>query len=215
MEKMIEFKGTKKGIIIQMEDYTDFNLVLKEIDKKLNEQKDFFKGVKIIGVDGKFLTEKDRYNLYELIHVKYELEIESLDSIQKAEKPEEKKEIIKEVIVEKIIEKHSDEETAKIIRRNIRSGMKIESEGHIIVIGDVNPGAELQAGGNVIVLGRLKGMVQAGKYNDKNAFVIASKLMPTQIRIADVIARPPEDDIDVFKPEIAFLKDGKMNIEEL
>ncbi len=215
MEKIIEFKGTKNGIIIQIAEYEDFNIVLKEVDKKLSEKIDFFKGVNIIGIDGKFINEKDRYNLYELISIKYELSVKSLDSIQKTEKPEEKKEIIKEVIVEKIIKKHSDEETAKIIRKNIRSGMTIEAEGHIIVIGDVNPGAEIKAGGNVIVLGRLKGMVQAGKYNDKNAFVIASKMMPTQIRIADVIARPPEDDIDVLKPEIAFLKDGKMNIEEL
>ena len=42
---------------------------------------------------------------------------------------------------------------AKFHKGSLRSGQKIEFEGSVIVVGDVNPGAEIKAGGNIIVLG--------------------------------------------------------------
>jgi septum site-determining protein MinC len=94
--------------------------------------------------------------------------------------------------------------------------MGVSYDGNIIVIGDVNPGAEISAGGNVIVMGKLRGMVHAGKFGNKETYIIASKLIPTQIRIANIIARAPEDDhIDELKPEIAHIVSGHMSIEEL
>jgi septum site-determining protein MinC len=109
-----------------------------------------------------------------------------------------------------------NEYDTKIVRQTLRSGMGVQYDGNIVVIGDVNPGAELSAGGHVIVMGKLRGMVHAGKFGNRDAYVIASKLLPTQIRISNVIARAPEgENIDELRPEIAHLKSGKMSIEEL
>jgi len=40
-------------------------------------------------------------------------------------------------------------------QRTVRSGEKVAAEGHLIVIGDVNPGAEVIAGYNIFVWGAL------------------------------------------------------------
>lgn len=75
-------------------------------------------------------------------------------------------------------------DNAILVQRTLRSGFRIVSKGHVIVIGDVNPGAEIEAGGSVVVWGRLRGLVSAGIDGDNTAVVCALELNPTQLRIA-------------------------------
>jgi septum site-determining protein MinC len=77
-------------------------------------------------------------------------------------------------------------------RRTVRSGEKIAAEGHVIVIGDVNPGAEVIAGSSIFVWGSLKGSAYAGVPDQAEAVIAALHLAPIQLRIAAYIARPPE-----------------------
>ncbi|MFQ6057779.1 MAG: septum site-determining protein MinC [Anaerolineae bacterium] len=81
-----------------------------------------------------------------------------------------------------------------LVRRTLRSGQAIRHPGHVVVIGDVNAGAEVVAGGDVVVWGRLRGLVHAGAMGDDEALVCALSLAPTQLRIGNHIARPPDDD---------------------
>lgn len=97
----------------------------------------------------------------------------------------------------------------------LRSGQKLFSEGHLIVQGDVNPGAELKALGNIVVLGTLKGIVHAGSGGDRSASVSALVLSPTQIRIADVITRAPDNQPLPTSPEIAYIMEDRIYIENL
>ncbi len=79
---------------------------------------------------------------------------------------------------------------AILIKKTLRSGSKVEHNGHVTVIGDVNPGAEIVAGGDVIIWGRLRGSVHAGFEHNEKAMVCALEMEPTQMRIADKIATP-------------------------
>ena len=54
------------------------------------------------------------------------------------------------------------EDSAMWVKRTVRSGVRLEYEGNVVVLGDVNPGAEVVAGGSVVVWGRLRGVVHAG-----------------------------------------------------
>ena len=103
---------------------------------------------------------------------------------------------------------------AIVVRRTLRSGSSIRHEGHIIVVGDVNPGAELIAAGDVIVWGKLRGLVHAGAMGDTNAIVCALRFEPTQLRIGNVIARMPEGRKRKSAPEIAVIRDGKIEVVE-
>jgi len=95
------------------------------------------------------------------------------------------------------------------VQQTLRSGQRIEYEGHVVVLGDVNPGAEIVASGSVIVWGRLRGVVQAGAGGDEQAVVCALEMSPTQLRIAGEIAVSPKKDKD-SQPEIAHLRDGHL-----
>jgi septum site-determining protein MinC len=85
------------------------------------------------------------------------------------------------------------EHDAMLVVRTVRSGQVLRYQGHVVVIGDVNAGAEVIAGGSVVVWGRLRGLVHAGAFGKREALICALELRPTQLRIADLIARTPED----------------------
>jgi septum site-determining protein MinC len=91
----------------------------------------------------------------------------------------------------------------------------VNFDGNLVVIGDVNPGGEVVAAGNVVVMGSLRGIVHAGADGNKEAIVAAFNLQPTQLRIADVITRSPDDkdSRNPAVPELAFVKDDMVYIE--
>lgn len=108
-------------------------------------------------------------------------------------------------------------ETAIFVHRTMRSGFKVSHNGHIIVLGDVNPGAEIIAGGSIIVWGRLRGWVHAGVDGDDGAVVCALCMEPTQLRIAGHESTlPPKK--SVFsrgkpEPEMARIQNGVLITE--
>ena len=71
---------------------------------------------------------------------------------------------------------------------------------------------EIIAGGNVLVWGRLRGTVHAGALGDRKAVICALELAPTQLRIADLIARAPEGGAGRF-PEVAFVEHDQIGVE--
>ncbi|MEA4908435.1 MAG: septum site-determining protein MinC [Chloroflexi bacterium] len=103
-------------------------------------------------------------------------------------------------------------EAAVMVARTLRSGFRVAYEGHIVVLGDVNPGAEIVAGGSIIVWGKLRGSVQAGSEGNPDATICALEMNPTQIRIADIIGnlRPRRGKP---QPEIARIIDGQVVTE--
>jgi len=104
-------------------------------------------------------------------------------------------------------------ENAMLVQKTLRSGVKIESEGHVIVIGDVNPGAEIVAGGSVLVWGKLRGSVHAGAGGDERVVICALEMQPTRMRIASNTAVPNRPK---SKPqaETARVVDGQVVIDE-
>lgn len=107
-----------------------------------------------------------------------------------------------------------ESEKTILIRRTLRSGQKIYYPGNVVIVGDVNPGAEVVAGGNIVVMGAVRGLVHAGALGNEEAVILAFRLQPTQLRIANHFARPPEDDASNGEgPEIARVKNGIVTIE--
>lgn len=95
-------------------------------------------------------------------------------------------------------------------QETLRSGQSINHDGHVIVLGDVNPGAQVIATGNVVVWGRLRGLVHAGAGGNRDALICALELVPTQLRIADQIAIPPADRPRHPRPEMAAIRDDQI-----
>ena len=84
----------------------------------------------------------------------------------------------------------------KFHKGSLRSGQKLEFEGSLVIIGDVNSGAEVIAEENIVVLGALRGLAHSGAKGNKNAFIAAEKVLSPQIRIADKIAELERKNFD-------------------
>lgn len=98
--------------------------------------------------------------------------------------------------------------------RTVRSGEKVASEGHLVIMGDVNPGAEVIAENNIIVWGSLKGAAYAGVPNHEDAVIAALHLSPIQLRIAEYIARPPDArPVTAAVPELARIDQDEIVVE--
>jgi len=106
-----------------------------------------------------------------------------------------------------------DEGNAIVIKRTLRSGQSISYNGDVVIVGDVNAGAEVIAEGDIIIIGTLRGVVHAGAMGNREAIIYALEFSPTQVRIADIIARAPEKVKSNLAPEIARIKDNNIVIE--
>jgi septum site-determining protein MinC len=105
------------------------------------------------------------------------------------------------------------EGTALFVNKTLRSGVRIEYPGNVVVMGDVNPGAEVIAEGSVIVWGRVRGVIHAGAKGNRNAVICALDLSASQLRIANEISallKPQKNP----RPEVASInKEGRLQAE--
>lgn len=100
-----------------------------------------------------------------------------------------------------------------IIRHTCRSGMRVEAPVDCIILGDVNPGAEIISGRDIVVFGVLRGIAHAGAMGNRGAKIWALSIEPNQIRIADLVALPPQGDRHSPKRyEVAEIKDNRIQV---
>lgn len=191
----IEFKGTKNGLVINIRSDCDYKTAKELIGQKVKGAKGFFDGARIYAINCSGIDDVEYIMLKEYIEGELGMQI-----------VEEERQLAIEYI---------PSGDTKFIRSTLRSGKRVEFSGNIVIIGDVNPGAHIIADGNVVVIGALRGVVHAGADGNREAFVVANNLEPMQLRIADLIAIPPDEghyekpDI----PEIAFIKENYIIIE--
>ncbi len=91
------------------------------------------------------------------------------------------------------------------LETTLRSGADIRHNGTVVILGDLNPGSSITAEGDILVWGRLRGMVHAGCKGNARCLIMALQMEPTQIRIADFVARAPENPPDQYYPEVAYV----------
>ncbi len=209
---LVEFKGHREGIYLQFHTEAPLAEILRHLRARLAGTSDFFKGARVIGILERDL-EKDEIEAVRAI-ITGEFGLEMVETpVKKSPK------LIFDL--EGIPESEAHEESGPQVlgdtvfhRGNLRSGRRIESHGHLIVMGDVKPGAELIADGNIIVMGVLKGLAHAGRSGDEAAYVAANKLEPTQLRIAGLITRSPDEGYEEPEyPELARIQDGRIIFE--
>ncbi len=103
-------------------------------------------------------------------------------------------------------------ETPLYLQMTIRSGTEIRHPGSIVVLGDVNPGGSLIAAGDIFVWGRLRGVAHAGSEGNGACRIMALHMQPTQLRIADKVARAPEKPPVSYQPEVAYVNEDGIRI---
>lgn len=89
--------------------------------------------------------------------------------------------------IKELFEKDENISNTKYIKHSIRSGIREEYLGSVVLLGDLNSGGQLIASGNIIVFGTLRGLAHAGATGNKRVFVGAKEVENAQVRIADKI----------------------------
>ena len=201
------FKGTKDGITVIFDPEVPFPILCGQLERKVVEAGKFFDHVKTaMAFKGREFSAAEEEELLQIIRKHATMDI----TFVKTENNE-----VKE-LSDLLAKEMSPRNLTKFHKGSLRNGQKIEFEGSVVVVGDVNPGAEIKAGGNIIVLGQLKGMVHAGCKGDTDAFVTAIFMAPIQLRIADIITRFPEENKKGPKPpEYAFVQKGQIFVMAL
>ncbi len=217
----VVFKGNKDGITILLDEEASFESIKETLIKKVVDAKKFFGGAKTsIYVRGKVLSEEEEAELLNIIAEKANLDISFVynDIYKAVEVPSDNMNSIASYTSKLYLPEH----VTKFHRGSLRSGQSIRFNGSIIVVGDVNPGAEVICTGNIVVLGSVKGLVHAGSSGNTDCFIAALSLMPTQLRIAQIISFIPVERIKIKKkkdknvhPSYAYIKDGQIYISPL
>ncbi|GAB4443404.1 MAG: septum site-determining protein MinC [Anaerolineae bacterium] len=222
----IAIKGIKDGLLVSVEPDSPWAEVIGDLAARIDEQAAFFQGARIAVNLGERAVRST--GLFDLRNALAEREVslwavlsENAATVEAArllgletnlsagrlqDAPPEFEEL-------EPIDTEFTGGAGVLVKRTLRSGSAVRHAGHVVVIGDVNPGAEIVAGGDVVVWGRLRGMVHAGANGDERAVICALDLAPTQLRIASHIAIAPAEKSRNPKPEVAFVRDGRIMAE--
>ncbi len=101
------------------------------------------------------------------------------------------------------------------IEEHLDLGQRIEYEGSLVILGDVNGGAEVIAGENIVILGILRGLAHAGAKGNKEAIIACSSIESPQIRISNIIKERSKEEVqDRTLKTCAYIdENGKIVIE--
>lgn len=213
--KGVVFKGSMEGLAIVVPDGCTFEQLYAEVTEKIHTSSRFFKGAKLkVTYRGVRLTDDEEQRLYRLLSETSGAVIESLSAQNEEQESHGRRAPdVPTSMMKRFFSKNPDEGECRFIRSTVRGGTRIEFDGSVVVLGDVNPGAEIVAAKHVVVLGVLRGMIHAGADGSPDAFIYALKLRPTQLRIGDLAARSPDGEPDSgICPEMATVKDGAIYV---
>ena len=201
MRSCISINLRKDNIVIKVnEEYSQEDIVYT-LRKKIPDLKKLYQGEHTpIVITGKVLKNKEIDEIQELIKKYLDVQIK-FDSPRTLGLHGIVKTYNKEIAISE----------TKFHRGAVRSGQKLEFEGRIVIMGDVNDGAEVIAGDNIVILGALRGLAHAGAKGNVNAIIAASSIDAPQLRIANIIKEREKEEIQEDKKTYACL-DEKGNL---
>ena len=215
MSNHVIIKGKNDRLVIALDPNIDFLDICDILKTKILEAKDFIGNSRMaIEFSGRALTNEEENKLIGIITDNSDIVVSYIFS-KRAESEEENIDLNS---LNPLIE----EGKTHFFRGTLRSGSKIESDGNVVVLGDVNPSSMIRARGNVIVLGHLNGTVCAGLGGDDRAFIAAIYLNPIQITIGMKTITDIQDEMldstrvdKKSKFKVASIKNQEIVVEEL
>jgi len=201
-KQRIVIKGVKDGLVFVLDDRCGMDELLEELNDKLDRSHHKLLTGPLVHVRVKLgsrrITEADRERLVDAIRRRGNLIIQSIESDPAPE------------------DQAAGAGCLHVVSGVVRSGQTVERDGHLLLLGDVNPGGTVCCTGDIYIMGALRGVAHAGCRGNTGAVIAASLMRPTQLRIADCISRPPEEWMtDDAQMEFAYLEEGRMRIDKI
>ena len=193
----------KDEVLIKIDDNAVQRKIVSELNKKLKELKKMYQDEKTpIRVTGKVLTNKELEEIRKIIKKEIDVEVNfdtpttlGLHSITRSFK------------------RDVGKSETTFHRGSLRSGQKLEVEGSVVVIGDVNSGAEVIAADNIAVIGNLRGLAHAGAKGNKDAIIAAGTLDVVQLRISNIVKEIDREEEGIREHAFIYVDEDKIVIE--
>ena len=193
----------KDVVLIKIDDDAPQRKILSELNKKVKELKKMYQEEKTpIRVTGKVLTNKELEEIKKQIKKEIDVRVSfdtpttlGLHSITRSYK------------------RDVGKSETTFHRGSLRSGQRLEVQGSIVVIGDVNAGAEVIAEDNIAVIGNLRGLAHAGAKGNKDAVIAASSLDVVQLRISNIVREIDREEEGIIDHAFVYVDEDKIVIE--
>lgn len=197
MSRCINIYFKKDSIVLKIKEDATTNEILSELSEKLPDLKDFYKDERTpILVTGKILKRFEIDSIQKMIQsiIKVRVDFDSPKTLGLHD-------------IKRTFRKDIQISETKFFKGSIRSGQRMEFEGSIVIIGDVNDGAEVIAEDNIAVVGNLRGMAHAGAKGNEEAIIAANIILSPQIRISSKILERDRKDIERESYSYAYIND--------
>jgi len=223
LDKIVKVRGYKDGLLFIIQPEPAISQIEEALTQHLSTLNVSLSGIGItLDLGSRTIETEDLNNLQQWLKEKYGMEIKRIimDYHGTTQLPKNLGKMLTEPVVikrERVEKKVAEPpgEKARVIRHTLRSGQREEFlDGDLVVLGDVNPGAEIVAAKDIIVLGSLRGIAHAGALGDHSAVIVALNLVPTQLRIGNIVSRPNEEKQHGWVMEIARVEGETIVVEE-
>ncbi len=192
----------KEEITLKINEQAEDKEIEECLEEKIPELKKLYQNEKTpIFVTGKVLKNTQMDRIKEIIRKDIEVQIEF-------DNPN----VLGLYGIRKAFSEEIESSDTKFHRGSLRSGMKLEYEGSLVVLGDVNAGAEVIAGENIVILGNLRGVAHGGAKGNKKAMIAAAKIESPQIRIANIVKELEKEDEGPVKT-YAYVQENEIILE--
>lgn len=215
MKEHVVIKSYQNGLTLILDDEIAFDDLLKEIEVKFSQSRNFFgKAKMVLSIDGRKLTSNEELNLIGAIHNSCDIKVlclagKDLDTNKFYIKALEQ--------VEKKL--GSEENQGQFYQGTLKNKQILETENNIVILGDVYPGCSVYSKKNIIVLGGLYGEAYAGLDGMEGHYIVALEMEPERLKIGDFKYKPGNKNKWGFKqkvqPKVAYINSDKIVIDSL
>lgn len=191
----------QENITIKIKEVANQTDIISCLKEKLPELRRLYKEERTpIIVTGKVLKNKEMDEIRQIIQSEIDVKIE-FDSPK----------VLGLYGIKKAFTQEIEVSETMFHKGSIRSGQKIEFDGSIVIMGDVNAGSEVIASDNIAVVGTLRGTAHAGAKGNKKAIISANNIESTQLRIANIIKEI--ESLDDTRKTYAYVEEDKIVLE--
>lgn len=217
MSNPVVIKSYKGGIAVYLDECLAFEQLLIEVSEKFRDGARFFGEARVaVSFEGRTLSGEEENALVDAISSNTGLHI-----ICVVGKDPEKEAKLKEAA--EAFERYfprAGQNDAQFYRGNLNNGQILETEGSIVIIGDVQPGCSVISARDIIVIGRLLGNAYAGGDMEEGHFIVALEMAPQKCKIGAFKYKTKERSrwqprVKKSQPQIAVVENGEVHTKNI
>lgn len=216
MKNSVIIKSYKDGIAVYLDDETDFETLFKVVAEKFRDSARFFGDMRVaVSFEGRSLTCAEENRLVDAISANSQLHVVCIVG-KDAQREKQFKETL--AAFERCFPK--TESSGQFYRGNLTNGQILETEGSIVILGDVNPGCSVISTRDIVVLGSLLGSAYAGGDGSGDHFIAALEMAPQKCKIGDFKYKSKEKAAWHARakrghPQIACVRNGEVQMQAI